>query len=555
MNPGFYGALSAGPFIIPGAETRQAECLYYAIGHQPFEHTVGGCALFEFEGSVAGLDGLLLDGSIDLNRLNFQGVDEIVSSSLSFSRYRGAIQGVYFNAREGRLFLHGDFGRQRPIFYYHSASLFVFASSLQQLQQLVSALGVSPKMDDTGAMLLLTYSSIPGEGTLLEGFKKLGPAATLEFYNQRIRIESRFDWMRFERSIINERQAIDLLHDSFSSSLRRMSDYNSAHQHEQYNMLSGGIDSRMVLMGTVELRKDIHTICFSKRHYLDELISAEIARDFQTDHAFVDLGDGAYMTKSDSANEYDGTINYLASAHHRYALHQLSLQNPGVLFSGQLGNELLHDFYAQGAESDAVFRSLVLFNAGYEATREEMNRLWQSTPAPVQFKLLHRSFVYTNSASYSTLSKAFLMSPFVDPDFVSTALSLHPSFLTNHRIYLKWMARVFPQAMHYKWERFNCRPILGPQLDWAKWYTKVMIRCYHKPNLYKNGSMSPIDYWYKTNRSIVNHFDSFVLQNRDILPTSSMVRRLVGEYYPSMNAMNKAAVYTLLHQLRTLLPI
>jgi asparagine synthase (glutamine-hydrolysing) len=223
------------------------------------------------------------------------------------------------------------------------------------------------------------------------------------------------------------------------------------------------------------------------------------------------------------------------------------------MFSGQLGNELLHDFYAQGLESDHVFRSMALFDSGYNDSLHEMERLWQSTPDAVQFKLLHRAFLYTNSASYSTLSKAFLMSPFADPDFISVALSLHPDLLRNHRVYLKWMERVYPKATKYRWERFNCRPRLGYALECAKWATKVKIRLYHKPTHYRFGSMSPIDYWYRANENIRDHFDSYVRENMEVLPFQSDTRRLIEEYYATMTTINRAAVYTLLHQLRTLL--
>jgi asparagine synthase (glutamine-hydrolysing) len=553
MNPGFFGAVSKQSFLLPGAETRQVERLYCAIGHRAFQHAIGVSELFEHEGNVVGIDGVLLDMPNALKNPTFDAVRNRVMTTHAFAQLRGAIQGVYFDAKEGRLLVHGDFGRQRPIFYYHSHDLFVFASSMQQLRELVSEFGVEPHVDETSSLFLLTYSSIPGDRTLLSGFKKLGAAASIEFYKGEIRVVERFDWMQFERNVSDESRAIDLLQDAFSASLKRMVDYNTTNQFEQYNMLSGGIDSRMVLMGTIDNRRDVHTICFSKKNYIDELISAQIARDFQTSHHFVDLNDGEYMIHTESINEYDGTINYLASAHHRFALHKADLKNPGILFSGQLGNELLHDFYAQGLESDQVFRSMALFDSGYLDSLHEMERLWQSTPDAVQFKLLHRAFLYTNSASYSTLSKAFLMSPFVDPDFISVALSLHPDLLRNHRVYLKWMERVYPEATKYRWERFNSRPRLGFELECAKWLTKFKIRFYHKSTHYRFGSMSPIDYWYRANENIRGHFDSYVRENMEVLPVQSEARRLIEEQYARMTTINRAAVYTLLHQLRILL--
>jgi hypothetical protein len=65
--------------------------------------------------------------------------------------------------------------------------------------------------------------------------------------------------------------------------------------------------------------------------------------------------------------------------------------------------------------------------------------------------------------------------------------------------------------------------------------------------------MSPIDYWYRANENIRGHFDSYVRENMEVLPVQSEARRLIEEQYARMTTINRAAVYTLLHQLRILL--
>lgn len=482
-----------------------------------------------------------------LNRpLDAQSIQHALRSAHAFSAVRGPVQGLCLDSARMRFVLHADSARQRPLFYFHQAGVFAFASSMHQLVSLLRNLHVAIVPSEQAAALLMTFASIPGDLTLVDGVKKLSASCTLVYENGKVTIEDQRNYAASIRTVRSLTHATEALESAFSRVVQLGVSYNETHGFTPAHLLSGGIDSRMVLFAAAKQCTDIHTMCFSKSGYLDEKISAQIAARLHTQHRFVSLGDGDYITHTESVEEYDGTINYLASAHHRYALAQWPLHKAGLIFSGQLGNELLHDFYMPEANHHMVSASITTWATGVPLVQDYMHQLWMQNPDSVRFKLQQRAFLYTNSAAYSTLFKGILYAPFADPDVIDVMLSLHPDLLRHHRLYFEWMRTCYPKATDFAWERYNAPPKRGLMLQWAKWKTKARIRLVHRPGQFQHGSMSPIDYWYRHNPAVHDHLDHYYKQHSAVLRVYPQLSALIDKEFSSMTALNKASVYTLI---------
>ena len=477
-----------------------------------------------------------------LEKLNYP-VDELLSNPEKFNTIEGPVQGCYFDQKSSTLTIHVDFARQHPIFYYSSDKVFAFAHSLEKLIGILKENDIVIRADENGAALLLSYASILGDKTIVQGVRKLMPGHSLVYVKGEFKLINRDNLQNLERSITDKSKAIDMLDDVFSKATDAMVRANSELNADQINLLSGGIDSRMVFMQTIKSSENINTLCFSAKGYLDHTISEQISSDFKANYNFCDLNPGNYVMCTDSVEDYDGTINYLASAHHRYALKNFT--NQGIIASGQLGNEILAEFYTPNCNFIYTLDSIsTMKGVGIDA-----KEIWDITPESTLFKLYNRGFLYTNSAAYSTVNGT-LYSPFTSKEFVITALQLHPSLLKNHYIYLEWMKSKYPEAIRYNWERYKSKPVGGMSLKLAKLKMSVLTRFIYPLSKFRSSSMSPLQYWFNESQEIQQFFENTFVDNMEHLDSVPSLASFVKQNYGSMNITNKASVLTLLMALK-----
>lgn len=527
--------------IHKGSESHQWHSEFNVIGENS---AVRKNVLYENAEEAYFLSGAWINNPISDWHLDRHVVRSSVVFSEAFDAIAGPVHGFFYDKKENRLLLHGDFARQHPLFYYSEKDFFAFAPSVSQLIELLKKNNKRIEPDQEGAALLLTFASILGDKTLVKGICKLLPGHSLEWRDGSFHVRARRDLLGVKRNLKNPSEAIAKLASAFEKATREMIEFATRCDVAQLNLLSGGIDSRMVLFESIKHQPHGDVLCFSKSNYLDHQISEQIAQDLALAYHFFDLHLGEYMTYTDSVEEYDGTINYLASAHHRLATKELQ-KHFGVVAAGQLGNEILAEYFIPEATPERTFGSLVTYKAALSMCEAELMRAWNQTPDSVIFKLYNRGFLYTNSAAYST-QDAVLYSPFTSSDFVETALALQPDLMSNHYIYLQWMGEKYPRAQRYIWERYRTFPKGGLSLHWAKWKMKVMIKLVYARNNFKNASMTPVDEWYASSQQLREFFTREYKEHEDALDLFPQLKALIERDYNTMSVINKGSVLTLL---------
>jgi hypothetical protein len=313
-----------------------------------------------------------------------------------------------------------------------------------------------------------------------------------------------------------------------------------------HSLLSGGLDSRMVALAWGRSNPDLSCLCFSARNYADHQISQKIARDRGWGYAFHDLGAGEYMTELDTVQEYDGCVNYLASAHHRSALSQTNLSRLGILGSGQGANVLLTDSFRWRQSGEEVLAGMMSYEGVSSTSFPAALRAWEACPHVQAFKILNRGFLYTNSGAYSTTDFGVLWSPFTARRFVLQALRLHPDLVSGQRAYLGWMAQHFPEALKYDWERYGVPPVRGMRLRLAQGAARIRAKIRKVLPQRFSSSMSPIDFWHDSSPSLQAFFSDTFDSHRAQLTHFPHLREAVERDFSGMNVMNKASVLTLL---------
>lgn len=551
MRTGLFGVVSTRPVTLHGrAGQLDTPGFHVALDmHEP-KHAVQQAALHVEGSKVFGAHGVWLNA----DHANWdapdrrEGLGRRVSSGRAFAEVEGPLQGVHADADTQTVQLHVDFARQHPLFWVDTEWGFLFAYSLAELVGLMRGQNVPVLPDQEAASLLLTYGSILGDRTLVRGAKKLMPGHTLTWTPKGIQNQERVVCAEIERDVTDLSKATSLLDEAFQESVAHMVAVNRRAGCLQHNLLSGGLDSRLVALASARhlMPSDMSTLCFSARGSKDESISAAVARAHGWTHRAHDLGKGGYMMHVESAMEYDGCVNYLASAHHRHALAHEQLPRLGLLGSGQGANVLLTDNHRWRASGREVLRRMTLNSTTQALCEDVANQAWLETPDVQCFKMVNRGFLYTNSGAYSTAGFGVLWSPFASGTFTRAALRLHPSMVQDQRAYLTWLQKCFPAATEHVWERYNARPVLGRRLRLAQSQALWRARFRRVLSFSDPASMSPVDVWLDSSKEIQHFYNDTFQRLAPLLQLYPDLGALAERDFPTMNAMNKASVLTCL---------
>lgn len=502
MRSGLEGVVSTIPLpaVEPGVmgESRDAQgrTWHWRLHASKPASRVQGAWLRETPFEVLGLHGMWMNAPTS-TWWNCPAAALALEKTLStvdlFDELQGPLQGVRFEKEAIQLELHVDFARQHPLFVHEHEQGVAFAHSLWRLAEIMRTMGWPLEPDVKASALLVTHGAILGTRTLVQGVSKLMPGHTFRWSplasSQRSRVN-----LASHRHVVNDMsEAIEVVDCAFMASVESMVTTNQVHGCSQVNLLSGGLDSRLVLLATQKHAREVRSLCFARAGSLDQTIAEEVARAQGTQHHFHNLGEGAYMTSLATVEDYDGTVNHLASAHHRSALQATSGLDMGVLASGQTANVLFTEPAPQRMSSAFPSGRLphALRTLADVATREALS----SSPDAHVAKLWNRSFLSTNSGAYSTRPWGILWSPFASVDVVRAALAIHPSLLANHRFYLTWLAQKHPEAQNHMWERYRTRPTLGGAFNRAAWMATWEARIRQRMPWSSAHSMSPVSHW------------------------------------------------------------
>lgn len=533
---------------MPNASVHVDGTWNFDLGQEVPVHPVQRSVVRQSKGVVVGLHGVWLNApSPDWPHSEWDGaVLGIASSPEAFDAVEGPLHGCHWNPETHTLQLHADFARQHPLFWFAHSDGLCFAFSVDVLVSMMKRQGLPVQPNPEAAAMLLTYGSVLGEATLVQGVQKLMPGTSLIWTPESTTLVRQSSLLEVARDLVEIRQASSALHKAFLESVASMVEANRASGCAQHTLLSGGLDSRLVTLATASLEDETSCLCFSAEGYLDHAISKAIAEERGLTYRFHNLSRGEYMMNTSSVLEYDGCVNYLASAHHRSALEHVQLASLGLLGSGQGANVLLTDNHAWGAEGAEVLAGFECYSGVRSEALSAALAAWEACPHPQLFKVENRGFLYTNSGAYSTVEFGVLWSPFTSRGFVKQALRLDPALVGNQRAYLAWISERFPEAQTHLWERYGVRPVPGLRLRLAQLRAKAHAKVGQIWPAWAPASMSPIQAWYDSSPKIQDFYRKTFHEHRSWLGLFPALRDAVERDFETMTVMNKSSVLTLL---------
>lgn len=162
----------------------------------------------------------------------------IVRGAAEIDRFRGMFSFVLWNATTGELLAARDHVGVKPLYYTVSDGVFVAAS---ELRTVIAHPAVTPRLDPARVVEYLSFGAVSGDGTLLQGVKKLPAGHLLRIESGRVEVEEYWDALPTD-------PVTDDPEGELSSRLDRAVVSSLVSDVPVSLMLSGGLDSSAIAM-------------------------------------------------------------------------------------------------------------------------------------------------------------------------------------------------------------------------------------------------------------------------------------------------------------------
>lgn len=289
--------------VVGLGNTRLAIIDLSPAGHQPmFDIETGSC--LTYNGEIYNFQTLRKELGDESRAWKSNTDTEVVLRAYErwgencLKRFRGMFALALWDARERKLLLARDPLGIKPLYYYKTDNLFIFASEVRAL--LESGL-VPRRLSPAGLASYLEYGSVEAPETIIEGVRSLMPGHFIfvQTTQKDIHLEEKsFNSEVFEPSLpnrfTNRDKAVTQLREVLQESVRLhlVSDVPLG------VFLSGGMDSSAIvaLMSQVAgERVKSFSVTFSEERFTEATHARQIAERFGTDHREIPLSEDGLL--------------------------------------------------------------------------------------------------------------------------------------------------------------------------------------------------------------------------------------------------------------------
>lgn len=497
---------------------------------------------------IIGIDGVILNLSQLKKQYNLTDYTSLVLHLFSldkqfFNQFKGDFSGFIFNKKTEELICFTNHVGSQKLFYSQVEQSTIISHKLQHITNYRK----NNTLNTAAAYELMTFGGMIENKTLVSDVYRLLGGEQLMVTPTSFNVSKYFDFNTIKATNTDSKKAIQKLDELFTDLITLEYEKDKEYGYEHFATLSGGLDSRMNVMAANKLGYQTHNFCFSQSGYDDHKIAEQISRDLNNKFSFISLDNADYLTQLDENLEmYDGLIFYLASAHYNYTLIKLDIKNAGVMHTGQIGDAILGGFVSLGKPN--YFSSMMSKKLEHKLAPIDTSKY----SSEESFKLYNRLFNVTTAGCYvSSHHQSYLASPFLDPEFITLCLSLHPSLKKEGKIYLEWINKLKPEVAKYKWEKTGFRPNAQWKNKLSQYTKKVKKTYFAATNQQHKTSMNPYDYWFNNNNDVVLFFENS-FKNQINCINNSELNKDVSFLFETGNTIEKSMVLTLLSAIKKL---
>lgn len=527
----------------------------YVFSYKNFDKFKDDKVFTENKEYIIGIDGVILNLKSLKNSYAISDFLKLIitlfeKEGIAFiSKLKGVFSGFIFEKTTQRLFFFNDKVATKQVFHSQFDDKLVIAPTLGYITKYRNENKANNKLSIQATYNMLTFGGMIEDQTLVEDIYKLGAGEYLVFEEHVLKKSKYHDFNKVDYSIINKSKAINSFNEVFIEALKLEYEKDVEYGYQHLATLSGGLDSRMNVMLAKKMGYKPDTFCFSQSNYADEIIAKEIAKDLELPYDFIPLDGGEYLKNlKEMVSINCGLQFYHGSAHFHYALQKMDISDFGLMHTGQIGDAILGGLvsgikeknYLSKTISDRFLNKIKIADNLFSRYRDEE-----------VFKMHQRLFNLTNFGSYMVEQhQTYLVSPFLDDEVINVALSIDPKLKYNQKIYLDWINKLHPEVTKYKWERTGFRPNKAWKTSFSRYTSKIRKEFLLFTNQKEKLSMNPTNYWFESNHTIKEFYDSFFNTNIGLVKANAAIYRDLESMYRTGDLMEKAIVLTLLEVIR-----
>ena len=435
--------------------------------------------------------------------------------------FRGEFSGYFFEKETLKMSVFSNIIGSQTIFYYYFNSTLCVNTDFKQLKKQLDQKNLPFSFDVESAYSMLTFHNLIDNNTHIREVKKIIGGETLLFNPRKnsIQIISTDNLQSIKTFTGNKPDALNQLDYLFSKAVNQEYSYDQKIGKAHFALLSGGLDSRMGIFYAYQQKfRPISSLCFSHSGYWDETIAKEIADDLDINLHIKHLDGGHFLMDIDGMTPItQGLTRYTGGAHSNYGLKSINLKDFGLIHTGHLGDAVLGSYLSSKDKASAQngFRKIYASQYFREKTNHLLIETAKKYPTEEIFLLYNRGFNAIAIGNHVAEQYSIPVSPFMHTDFLKFGLSLPEKWRFNEAIYIEWIRKYCPDSTRYIWERTLLKPNKVWKTSFADHIWVRLFGLYYKKIIRKpeKFSMTPYEYYYKTNHEIKPFFEKYFSEN------------------------------------------
>lgn len=481
------------------------------FGYNSFDKFSNDSLFIELNDLIIGVDGVLLNFQQLKNEYAKSNLETLIlhlwmSKGQRFVReLKGEFNGFIFNKKNEELFVFVNQTGTKPLYYHQTKDSLLVFSDIYKLINCSKKFNNGLKLNKTAFYDLVTYGAMIERNTLAQDVYKLMACEFLLFSNYSLKVGLYEDLNLIDSKPSSNSQSIESLDETFSKAVRNEYEKDLEYGFKHIATLSGGLDSRFNVLNALKQGYRNDVFCFSQSKYLDNRIANEIAKYYDLNLDFIPLDGGDYFKNIEkNVRVGRGGSFYISAAHLDYALNQQNLSEFGLLHTGLIGDAILGGLLTK----DASNFSLKTISNKFKHKGSDIEKFKSKYNSSELFRLVNRIFNLTNTGSFVVEShNTYLVSPFMDIDFIKTCLAIKPELKYNGKLYIEWINKRHKELTKFTWERTAMKPTTYLKTQLSLYSNKLKLELFKLLKLENNLSMNPVEYWYRNNNSLPFFFD------------------------------------------------
>jgi asparagine synthase (glutamine-hydrolysing) len=562
---GIFGGISLDNYKFKEEKTlKHDELLFgkYTYGRKYIDKFKDERFILETEEYICVFEGFLFDIESTENQKDYF-IKNL--NYLSVTQFIKKLDGIFSLSilfkKEGKVFLVVDHLATMKIFYSQYENKLIFSSDLFDITNYYKNIEHDIDLDESGIYFFLGFGSVAADRTLFDNIKKLEASTYLEYdiKTHKYNVE-KYHTLNFkENNKLIESEIIDKFEELISKPMNRIINLNDKYNLECIASLSGGLDSKSMVVMLKEKVKKLTTYTFAQYGTLDQSIAQYVSSKLGTIHNFISLDKGKCL-EYNFENIIKAT-NGLASIHsfmHSYnSFINLNSQQFGLLVTGQIGDAIFGSHFIGSKTVKEYITSKSHYGKVPDFIYKKINFMNELIE-----KYSHNnseSYIYEGRISNGTIhgdmvirNRIDTITPFYSKKLLNFSITVPEKYRVDGDIYLKWLSKYHPLTLKFKWDKCDCIPSSKLKVKFLS-YMHLVQNAIKKRLRLKYDNMNPYDLWYRENKNILINLDNYFNEHIIILNFNTELQNDVIKLYNSdidRYKRNKFVVITLLLSLK-----